>query len=798
MFKNYLKTAWRNIVRNKTSSVINIVGLALGMLVAMLIGIWVYGELSYNKSFKNYNSIVQLMQNQTFDGVTHTNSYQPYPLSDVLRNEYGNDFQYIVNASWTQSHILSYKEKNVSFNGNYMSSDVDAMLSLQMISGNYGGLNDPHAILVSHSVAKSLFGSNDVLGKTIKLDGKSIVQIVGVYADLPTNSTFSDLMFIAPWDLLVSEQQWILDAKNHQEWGNNSFQVFAQLAPNRIVSDISRKIKDAKYRHADKDVNSFKPAIFLLPMKDWYLRNHFENGKQSGGQIEYVRLFAIIGIFVLLLACINFMNLSTARSEKRAKEVGIRKTLGSDRPQLVRLFYMESLLSVFLASIVALLLTIVLLPFFSQLTGHSMQIPYRNIFFWMALLVFISLTTLLAGSYPAWFLSSFKPIKVLKGTFRLGKSATIPRKVLVVLQLTVSTILIIGTVVVYLQINHVQKRPLGYDQNGLFSFQMTTPEFYGKYDLFRNELLRSGAVVEMAESSSPLTGIYSSSNSFTWDGKGQNTSLDFGIIRVTHDYGNLIGWKVVAGRDFSREYKKDTSNIIINEAAVKYMGIKNPIGKTVRWGGDANPFTIIGVVKDVVSTSPYVNSLHCFYFLDYENANFLLMKLNPAKNVQSSLQTAEAVFKKYIPNVPFDYTFVDKDYAKKFIDEKRVGNLALYFSIFAVILNALGLLGLTGFVAEQKTKEIGIRKVLGASVSNLWLMLSKEFIILVTIACAVAIPLAYGCMHRWLTQYEYRTNIPWWLFVACSLITIAITIMSVSYYGIKAARSNPVKSLRSE
>lgn len=798
MFRNYLKTAWRNILRNRISSIINIGGLALGMLVAILIGIWIFGELSYNKNFKNYDSIVQVMQNQTVDGTTYTQNSQPYPLAAIMSNEYGRDFKYIVQASWTGGNILSYKEKNITFSGNFMSPDVDRMLSLKMISGQYGSLKDMHSILLSKTTANALFGKDEALGKVIKISGKLTVQVTGIYEDISSNSSFDDLKFIAPWDLFVSDQQWVQNAKKEQQWDNNSFQVFAQLDSNVSVDEASSAISDIKYKHVDDKLKAFKPQIFLLPIKDWHLRSDFENGKQKGGQIQYVWMFGIVGIFVLLLACINFMNLSTARSEKRAKEVGIRKTLGSERQQLIGLFYMESFLSVLFAAIVALFLAIILLPFFNQLTEKHLSIPYGSVFFWLSLVLFIVLTTLLAGSYPALFLSSFKPIKVLKGTYRLGKAATLPRKILVVLQLSVSTILIIATMVVFLQIKHIQNRPLGYDQNGLITFTISTPEFYGKYDLLRNELIKDGAIAEMAESSSPLTSINSNSSGFVWDGKGANKNEDFGVLWVSHDYGNLTNWKVVAGRDFSREFKSDTSAIVVNEAAVKYMGLKDPVGQTIRWGAGAPPLKIIGVVKDMMVTSPSAKSMRCFYFLNYENVNFVLMKLNPKISTQSSLQKTEAIFKKYIPNAPFDYTFVDKEYAKKFAAEQRIGNLALCFSIFAIFLNALGLFGLTGFIAEQKTKEIGIRKVLGASVSNLWLMLSREFILLVVIACLVSIPLAYGYMYRWLSQYDYRITIPWWLLIVCSFLTVLITILAVSFYGIKAARTNPINSLRTE
>jgi ABC-type antimicrobial peptide transport system permease subunit len=532
-------------------------------------------------------------------------------------------------------------------------------------------------------------------------------------------------------------------------------------------------------------------------MKDWHLHSRWdEKGMQSGGQIEYVWMFSIIGVFVLLLACINFMNLSTARSEKRAKEVGIRKTVGSMRAQLVAQFYSESLLVVLLSFVIAIGLVQLALPWFNGVAAKKMAIPWANPVFWISGLLFTFLTGLIAGSYPALYLSSFKPIKVLKGTFRVGRFASLPRKVLVVLQFTISLILIIGTVIVYKQVQYSRNRPIGYNRDGLMMVEMRSPDFYGKFDLLRNELKGSGAIVELAETSSPLTDVWSNNGGFTWAGKDPNLDADFATIWGTHELGKTIGWQFSGGRDFSRQFSTDSSSIVVNEAAVKFMGVTNPVGMNIKWG-DRN-YTIIGVIKDMLMQSPYRPVKQTFYFLDPENVNWIILKLNPNKSAQESIAAIEAALRKYIPSAPFEYKFADTEFAAKFTAEVRVGKLATFFAALAIFISCLGLFGLASFIAEQRTKEIGVRKVLGASVTRLWSMLSKDFVILVLISCMLATPVAWYFMQQWLLKYDYRTGISSWIFIAAAIGAVVITLLTVSFQAIKAAVANPVKSLRTE
>ena len=563
---------------------------------------------------------------------------------------------------------------------------------------------------------------------------------------------------------------------------------------------FNKKIIDVKLKHVEPEDKKFHAQIFLHPMRDWHLRSHFDNGRQNGGLIEYVWLFLIIGIFVLILACINFMNLSTARSEKRAREVGIRKAIGSLRAQLIGQFYSESLLVVVFAFVLALIMVQLVLPWFNAVADKRMSVPWSNPWFWLAGIGFSLITGIIAGSYPALYLSSFQPVKVLKGTFRVGRFASLPRKVLVVLQFTISLALIIGTAVVYSQIQYTKNRPIGYDRNGLMMINMKSPDFYRKFDVLKTELKNAGAVTEMAESSSPLTGVWSNSGGFNWQGKDPNLDADFATIWVTHEFGKAVNWQFKEGRDFSRDFATDSSSIIMNEIAVKFMGLKNPVGTMVKWGDgpQAKSYKIIGVIKDMLMQSPYENVKQTFYFMDYENVNWIILKLNPNRSASESIAKIEAVFRKIIPSAPFDYQFADTSFASKFEAEERIGKLSTFFAVLAIFISCLGLFGLASFVAEQRTKEIGVRKVLGASVINLWGMLSKDFVFLVILSCFIAAPVAYYFMHDWLQHYTYRTEISWWIFAVTSIGALLITLLTVSFQSIKAALMNPVKSLRSE
>jgi putative ABC transport system permease protein len=795
MIKNYFKIAWRNLLKNKGYSLINIAGLAVGMAVAILIGLWMFDELSYDTSFKNHKQIAQVLQNQNFNGVTGTQTAEPAPLANALRTKYGSEFKYAIMSSWTGGHVIAFGDKKLTRTGNYMEPDASEMLDLKMIYGIRKALTDPNSILLSQNVSESLFGTINPVGKTLKIDNTQIVKVGGVYENLPRNTSFSNLLFIASWSLYESSEPWIKEAR--QDWGNNSFQTFVQLADKANMDKVSAKIRNIKYNLISAGEKKFKAQMFLFPMDRWHLYGDFKDGKNNGGRIQFVWLFGIIGSFVLLLACINFMNLSTARSEKRAKEVGIRKTMGSLRAQLIGQFFSESLLVVILAFLFSLALVELSLPFFNEIADKKLGILWFNVPFWITAIGFILFTGIVAGSYPALYLSSFQPVKVLKGTFRAGRFASLPRKVLVVVQFSVSIVLIIGTIIVFRQIQFAKDRPVGYNREGLIMTELATNDIYNHFDAFRSELLSTGAVKDAAYSQSPLTGVWSNNSSFNWKDKDPEQTVNFGTSGVSFEYGKTVGWQFTDGRDFSRSMLTDSVGMVVNEAAVKFMGLKNPVGEIVKW--DETPMKITGVIKNMVMESPYAAPRPMiFYIMRENNSNFLTIRLKEGTNVKESLAKAESVYKKYSPDVPFDYKFVDEDYAAKFASEERIGKLATLFAGLAIFISCLGLFGMASFTAEQRTKEIGVRKVLGASIRDLWTMLSKEFVALVLVSCLIGTPIATWLLHNWLQSYEYRTPISWWIFALSILGALVITLITVSFQAIKAAMANPVKSLRSE
>jgi len=798
MLRNYFKIAFRNLVKHRGYSAINIGGLAVGMAVSMLIGLWIYDELSFDKYHQNYDRIAQVIQHQTSNGKIYTGPAIPFPLGKELQTRYGDQFKYLAMASWEGEHILTAGETKIVKPGIFIDADGPRMLSLKMVKGTRDGLKDPNSILLSESVARAIFGSAEPLNQLLKIDNKMPVKVTGVYEDIPYNTKFKELTFIAPWSLYITSEPWIKRAE--EQWGNNSFQLFAQIADHTDFKTVNERIIRAKYSNLPKEEQKYKAEIVLLPMADWRLRSVWVNGQKTGGLIEYVWLFGFVGVFVLLLACINFMNLSTARSEKRAKEVGIRKAVGSVRSQLINQFFSESLLVVGFAFVLALLLVQLTLPWFNGVADKRMTLLWNNPLFWLIGVGFTLFTGFIAGSYPAFYLSSFQPVKVLKGTFRVGRLASLPRKVLVVVQFTVSLALIIGTIIVYNQIQYSKNRPIGYNRNGLMMVEMKSPDFYGKFDLLRTELKKAGVVEEMAESSSPITDVWSNSGGFEWPGKDPNLDTDFATIWVTHEFGKTVGWQFKEGRDFSRQFATDSSGLVLNEAAVKFMGLKNPVGTIVRWGEgeNAKDYKVIGVIKDMLMQSPYKPVKQTVYLMDYSNVNWIDLKLASNKSVSESVATIEAAFKKYIPSAPFDYEFTDVEFGKKFAAEERVGTLTTFFAGLAIFISCLGLFGLASFVAEQRTKEIGVRKVLGASVLNLWGLLSKDFVVLVVIAFCIAAPLAWYGMSNWLRHYEYRTSISGWIFVVAGIGALLVTLLTVSFQSIRAALINPVKSLRSE
>ncbi len=800
MLKNYFIVAWRNLYRNRSSSFINIGGLTVGMSVALLIALWIGDEVSFNTYHKNYDRIASIMQTQGFNGRKITQDYMPFPLGRALQENFGSDFKYVVMTSYDKNNILGTAEKKLTVKGRYMDKDAPTMFSLHMLKGSLAGLNDAHSILLAAATAKAIFDNRDPIGESMLIDNRLAVKVTGVYEDLPENTEFYSIGFIAPWDLYAGSEGWITRARDEAQWDNFSFHCYVQLAPHADIRVIDRKIRNLikdKYGSQDAGLHS---EVFLHPMRDWHLYSHWsDDGRQTGGLIEYVRLFGWVGFFVLLLACINFMNLSTARSERRGKEVGIRKAIGSLRSQLIVQFFSESLLTVFLAFGCSLVLVWLLLPAFNVLAGKRIAMPWSNPFFWLAGLVFVLFTGLIAGSYPALYLSSFRPVKVLKSAFKVGRWASLPRKALVVLQFSISIMLIIGTIVVYNQIRFTRNRPIGYSRNGQTMIRMASKDFYGKYDLLSTELKNSGAVTDMAESSSPLTGVSENNIGFDWPGKDPNQVGYFNNIYVTPDYGRTIGWNVQAGRDFSREFA-DSSNVIINEAAVRFMGLKNPVGKIItrKMEPVSRRFTIVGVVKDMLMESPYENVEPAIYFMDFDNVNWILLRLNPARSAGESVAQIGDVFRKLIPSAPFDYQFADREFEKKFAAEERIGRLSAVFSVLAIFISCIGLFGLAAFVGEQRTREIGIRKVLGASVSGLWGLLSMDFIWLAGLSCLIAVPFAAYAMTGWLQNYPYRADMSWWIFVFACGLTMLLVMCTVSYQAIRSALANPVDSLRAE
>jgi putative ABC transport system permease protein len=794
MIKNYFKTVWRNLVRNKGYSSINILGLAAGMAVAILIGLWILDEVTYDRSFTNRKQLVQVMT--TFisdDGTAETGQQVCFPIGDGLRRNYGSDFKNVAMASWNSRHALSAGDKIITARGMWVEDKFPVMFSLNILKGNRNALTDPSSIIINSSTAKIFFGNANPIGKIIKLDNKYNFQVAGVYFDFPDNSTLSDATYFLPWKKYITTEQRLRNA--NMDWGTHAWQCFAQLADGVNMDKETEKIKNIVMTHRNKSAGVEK--AYLYAMDKWHLYSKFKDGKPDGGLIQFVWLFSTIGVFVLLLACINFMNLSTARSEKRAKEVGIRKTVGSLRSQLIRQFLSESVLIAFISFIFSILLVIALLPLFNSLANKNIQFPWLNPVFWICALAFTGVTGLLAGSYPALYLSGFQPVKVLKGTFRTGKYASLPRKVLVVLQFTFSIALIIVTIIIFKQIQFAKNRPVNYKNEGLITVKRSSPDLPNYYDAIRNDMLTTGVVSNLAGSSDPTTGLSLVNQGFNWEGKNPNTLPSFGMIYITEDFGKTIGWQLKEGRDFSKDFSTDTIAMILNEAAVKQIGMKKDIiGENIQYG--AKNYRVVGVIKDITQESPYQPVTPTVFLCDRSSIGILTVAIKKGMPIKDALTKIEAVFKKYNPNLPFDYSFNDEEYGKKFADEQRIGKLTTFFTLLAIFISCLGLFGLASFVAEQRKKEIGIRKVLGASTYTLWQMLFTEFALLVIISSFIAIPFAWYYLNDWLKQYDYRTAMSAWIFVASGGGALVITLMTISFQSIKAALANPVKSLRSE
>ncbi|RYU97728.1 ABC transporter permease [Emticicia agri] len=793
MLQNYFTIAWRNLTKNKSYSFINIGGLAIGIAVAILIAFWIHDELTFNQSHQNYDRIGQVMRHDWYNGRKETGGQSsPMPLGNKLRDAYKDAFTHVVISTNPVNYIIASADKKFTQAGRFMQAGAPELLTLHMLQGSRAGLQEIHTILLSETLAKKLFGNTNPINKVVTIDTQVNTKVTGVYQDFPTNSEFRGISYIAPFELYLTFNEWANAARDN--WGDNSFPIYVQIAPNQTFEQVSAKIKNTMLPHLNAEKAKQKPEVFLHPMAKWHLYSNFENGVNITSEaFKYIIFYATIGLFVLLLACINFTNLSTARSEKRAKEVGIRKAMGSLRAQLAIQFLSETLLITGFALVLSVGLVFLILPWFNNVADKEIAILWAKPLFWLLSLTFTLLTAILAGLYPAFYLSSLQPIKTLKGVFHGGRAALISRKLLVVVQFTISITLIIGTSIVYRQLQMAKNRPVGYNTEGLLSFPKNG--FQGKESVLRNELIRSGAVVEVAESGSELTSQGSNNTGFDWKGKTTGMKDDFGTLRVSYEYGKTVGWQFIAGRDFSRKFSSNSSGIIVNESAVKLMGLQNPVGEVVRsthW--HKGNYVILGVVKDMVMASPFEKVRPAIFSLQ-GNKRFILIKINPQTSTHQALSQIQEIFNKIAPAVPFEYKFINEEYAHKFANEERIGKLAYFFSVLAILISCLGLFGLASFMAEQRTKEIGIRKVLGASVLNLLGLLSKDFVRLIIISFFIAIPIAYFFLDNWLQKYAYRTELSWWIFALSGLGALVVTLLTVSYQSIKVALKNPVKNL---
>ncbi|MES2332537.1 MAG: ABC transporter permease [Bacteroidota bacterium] len=804
MFKNYLKIAWRNISKNKLFSFINIGGLAIGMLAVMLISLWVWDEVGFNKSFKNHEHIAAIYRRYTepLDHSVKTWEWLQYPMAEVVRQKYGHVFKHVLLTRSDMEYNLKVNNNTFTERGRFTTPEVIDMFSLKMIRGGANSMDDPGGIIISASTAKTLFGDSDPINQPIKMNNNFDVKVSGVYQDLPSNSVLGNVRFIGNLEHLKKFDNNI--ASQSTNWGNTSSNIWVQTADNVSMEQAEAAVRNFYFSDAPPGTRDFakkyQQILWLHPMDRWYLYSDFKDGYAKAGRAGYVWLFGIIGAFILLLACINFVNLSTARSEKRAKEVGIRKAIGSMRGQLIGQFLSESFLVVVLSLLISLLLIWLVLPAFNDLTSKSIRLPFTNLYFWKGTSVFLVLTSLLAGLYPAFYLSSFQPVKVLKGIAKAGRYASIPRKILVVVQFSASVIMIIGTTIVYQQIHYTQDRPTGYAQENLLRIFVKDPAFTQQKMVMKQALLNSGVVSAVALSNSPVTAIWDNWGGFTWKDKNPQSESNFTVTYIDEDYGKTLQWKMLQGRDFSKDFGMDGDAVIINETAAKYLNLKNPVGEYITHDGLKMSKMIIGVVKDVVVQSPYENVNPGFYWFDSKGGNLFTfqVRLRPNQPANTALAKIEAIQKQLLPAAPFNYAFTDQEYGKKFAAEQRLGKLATLFAILAIFISCLGLFGLASFVAEQRTKEIGIRKVLGATVTNIWKMLSTDFVLLIIISCCIASPIAYYYLDQWLEKYPYRVHISGWVFVYAAAGSILLTLFTISWQAIKAAMMNPVKSLRSE
>ncbi|MDO3644963.1 ABC transporter permease [Mucilaginibacter sp. L3T2-6] len=789
MLRNYLKITWRNLLKHKAFSFINIIGLAIGMASSALILLWINNELSFDRFHKNEDRLYTVYNRSVFDGKLWCWNTTPKVMGKTLKKEY-SQFEQVARVTWNNTFLFTVGEKRLNISGNCTDPDFLTMFSFPLIKGNpKTALNEVHDIVITEKMSKKLFGDADPMGKTIKVDSNAYFTVTGLMKDLPPNTRFK-FEYLMPWEYLKKIKQ------DDDYWGNNSIQTYVMLRKGVTEAQANAAILHVTKDHSDtKDIDQF-----IHPIAKWHLYSKPENGKLVGGAIEKVKIFSIIAAFILLIACINFMNLSTARSEKRAREVGIRKVVGALRNSLISQFLGESILIALISGIIALVIVQLSLPAYDKLVDAQLTVPYSNPVFWAFFLGFIILTGVISGSYPALYLSSFKPVSVLKGTFKAANALVTPRKVLVVVQFLFATVLIICTIIIREQLQYAQDRDTGYKKDNLV-YVFMTGNVEKNYEAIKNDLISGGAAAAVTKTSAPITEGWSDSWGFMWKGAPPKNKIDFNIFNTDGDLVKTMGLKIIQGRDIDPKiYPTDSTAILLNEASVKIMGLKDPVGEIVTngEGKDARQLHVVGVVKDFILQSPYEPVKHMIIQGPKSWFNVIHFRMNNAHTTADNLKRAEAVFKRYNPDYPFEYNFVDQAYAQKFGAEQRIGTLASLFAGLTIVISCLGLFGLAAYMAQNRLREIGIRKVLGASVMGVTTMLSKDFLILVMISFAIAAPISWYSMHKWLSNYSYRVPISIWVFVMTAAITVLIAIATVSFQAIKAALTNPVKSLRGE
>lgn len=758
------------------------------MASAILILLWIANEVSYDRFHTKGDRLYEVwsLDQEKVDGILRAYTPTPEIMAPSLKKDYP-ELEEVTRVGWPEKILFTRGEKILKAQGITVDTGFITMFSFPLVLGDpASALRDPYSILLTEKLAAKLFGKENPMGKAVKLDNGDNFTVTGVLKDLPNNTQF-DFEWLTSYQLRTMKN-WV-----DKDWTDFSIRTFALLKPNTSFDNTNKKIRNIIYNYSNHNA---KTDIFLYPVSKLRLYSSFVNGKVSGGRIDSIKILSVIASFLLLIACINFMNLSTARSEKRAKEVGIRKVSGALRQSLIWQFLGESVLISAIAGLLALFIVQLALPAFNELTSKSLAINYASPVFWLAATGFVMLTGILAGSYPAFFLSAFRPAAVLKGTFKKVNTLLTPRKVLVVLQFSFAIILTIATILVKQQIDYGTRRQTGYDRTNLIYLPIEG-DVYKNYELIKNDLLNSGAAVAVSQSHAPLTQVWSSGHGLTWKGKDPTAEITFNRSSTNGGLVKTAGFALVQGRDIDLiNFPSDSSACLINETAAKIMGFKDPIGQTIT--DDPNTWHIVGVIKDFILESPFEPIKPIIFKGSRSWRNIINIKLSNYGTVAKNLATTQAVFKKYNPAYPFEYTFMDEDYARKFTDENLTRKLAALFAGLTIFISCLGLFGLATYMAEARIKEIGVRKVLGASVSNITLLLSKDFMKLVMIAILIASPFGYWCMSQWLKGYNYRISIAASVFIYAGLIALGIALISVSYQAIKASVANPVKSLRTE